>query len=346
MIEYKKILLVQTAFPGDIVLTTPFIKALKNLFPESYLTVITTPAGSVLLKGIKAIDSLIAYDKRGSDKGVLKLFALMRRLRKEDFDLCISPHLSARTALMIGATKAPIRIAYNEASLSFLYNRTVARDMNLHEVERILSLLEPLGVDTKGLDKTPSLEISAGSIRKGEQLFLGAGISPGERVIAVAPGSVWGTKRWSPEGYASLIDSLLAQYKAKVILVGSDAERETGDMILSHVHKKPVDLVGKTNLSELIAVLDRCVLLIGNDSAPGHIAAARSVPVVSIFGPTAPSFGYAPYGKNVQIVEKDIPCRPCHHHGPMNCPEGHFRCMRELTVDDVMGAVERTGALH
>lgn len=346
MIEYKKILLVQTAFPGDIVLTTPFINALKNLFPKSSLTVITTPAGAVLLKGMKTIDSIIPYDKRGSDKGAFNLFALMMRLRKVGFDLCISPHLSSRTALMIGATGAPVRIGYHEASFSFLYNRKVARNMNLHEVERILSLLEPLGIDTKALDKNLYLELSAGTIKAGEKLLLDSGISPGERLIAVAPGSVWGTKRWIPEGYASLINCLLAQHKAKVVLVGSDAERATGDRILSLVDKKTVDLIGKTSLSELIAVIDRCSLLIGNDSAPGHIAAARSIPVVSIFGPTAPSFGYAPYGENVQIVEKDISCRPCHHHGPMKCPEGHFRCMKDILVDDVMIAVERTGALH
>lgn len=346
MTKYKKILLIQTAFPGDIVLTTPLIHSLKKLFPESCLTVLTTPQGAQLLKDSKSIDSLLSYDKKGGDKGVFNLFRLIRSIRKDKFDLCLSPHPSSRTALMAFASSAETRVGFSDASSSFFYNKRVLKNRELHEVERIFSLLTALEVDLEGIDKTPLLEISRGMIEKAEAILNDVGIAAGEQIVAVAPGSVWGTKRWTAECYAALVDVLMEKNCVKVLLIGSPLERETGNTILGHAKNSPIDLIGKTGLRELIAIIDRCSLLIGNDSAPGHIAAARSVPVVSIFGPTAPSFGYAPYGKNVQIVEKDIPCRPCHHHGPMKCPEGHFRCMRELTVDDVMKAVEKTGALH
>ncbi|MDT8317987.1 MAG: lipopolysaccharide heptosyltransferase II [bacterium] len=340
MTKYKKILLIQTAFPGDVVLTTPLVNALKKVFPESYLTVMTTPQGVQLLKDSKSIDSLLSYDKKGRDKGLLSFFRLLKDLRKEQFDLCLSPHPSSRTALMAFASSAGTRVGFSHASLSFFYNKKVLRNKDLHEVERILSLLTPLEVDTGGIDKTPALEISPETLAKAEAILNSVGITGGEQIVAVAPGSVWGTKRWTAEGYAALVDVLMKKYGIKVILIGSPAERDTGNTILDLAKNKPVDLIGKTGLSDLVAVIDRCSLLIGNDSAPGHIAAARSVPVVSIFGPTAPSFGYAPYGKNVQIVEKEIPCRPCHHHGPMKCPEGHFRCMRDIRVEDVMFAVD------
>ena len=340
MTKYKKILLIQTAFPGDIVLTTPLVKALKKLFPESSLTVLTTPQGAQLLKDSKSIDSLLSYDKRGCDRGVLNLFRLMRGIRKERFNLCMTPHLSSRTALISFASAAETRIGFSHASLSLFYNKKVVRDKNLHEVERILSLLTPLEVDLEGIDKIPLLETSPETAQRAEAILKDAGIAAGDKIVAVAPGSVWGTKRWPAESYAALVDLLMEKNCAKVLLVGSPAERETGDTILALAKNSPIDLIGKTGLRELIAIIDRSSLLIGNDSAPGHIAAARSVPVVSIFGPTAPSFGYAPYEKNVQIVEKDIPCRPCHHHGPMKCPEGHFRCMRDIRVEDVMDAAD------
>ena len=345
MTKYRKILLIQTAFPGDIILTTPLVNALKKVFPESYLTVMTTPQGAQLLKDSKSIDSLLSYDKKGRDKGILNLFRLIRTIRKERFDLCLSPHLSSRTALIAFASAAETRVGFSDASLSFLYNEKVLKNKELHEVERILSLLTSLAVDLDGIEKTPLLEISPEMVKKAETILNNVGIASGEQIVAVAPGSVWGTKRWTAEGYATLVDVLIEKACMKVILIGSPAERETGDAIVDLAKNSPVDLIGKTGLRDLIAIIDRCSLLIGNDSAPGHIAAARSVPVVSIFGPTTPSFGYAPYGKNVQIVEKDIPCRPCHHHGPMECPKKHFSCMRDIRAQDVMMAIEKVGAL-
>lgn len=346
MKEHKSILVFQTAFPGDIVLTTPLFKALKKRFPESKLSVLTTPPGYELLRDIKEIDSLISYDKKGMDRGISGLVRLVRRLRDERFDICFSPHRSQRTALILYGAGIPVRIGFSDASLSFLYSERVDRDLSLHEVERVLSLLKPLGLENTGLDKAPYLGISAEVWKKAKKIFEDAGISSDDTVVGVAPGSVWGTKRWTAEGYASLINRLTDSYDAKVILIGSSSERETGDKIVSLVRNRPVDLVGKTSLRELIAVIDRCKLLIGNDSAPGHIATARMVPVVSIFGPTVPKFGYSPYGKDVAIVEKELPCRPCHHHGPEKCPEGHFRCMRDITVEDVMKAVNRIGVFH
>jgi heptosyltransferase-2 len=341
MMKNKKILVVQTAFPGDIVLTTPLLKGIRKRFPESKLTVVTTPQGNELLRDIREIDSLISYDKKRKDRGVLGFARLLSRLRRERFDLCISPHRSFRTALVAYGTYAPVRIGFSDASLPFLYNRRVLRNRSLHEVERVLALLEPLGFENSGLDKAPYLEISPEARHRVKEIFDDTGISSMDTVIAIAPGSVWQTKRWTVEGYAALIDRLMDRYDAKVILIGSPSERDAGDEIIALTKHKPIDLIGKTGLRELIAVIDRCQLLIGNDSAPGHIAAARMVPVVSIFGPTVPAFGYYPYGKDVVIVEKELPCRPCHHHGPKECPEGHFRCMKEITVDDVMAAVKK-----
>ena len=338
---YNNILVVQTAFPGDIVLTTPLFKALKKEFPNSKLSLLTTPPGCQLLQENKEIDSLIPYDKKGEDKGIHSYFYLIARLREMNFDLCIAPHRSARTSLMALAAGIKERIGYTEASFSFLYTKEVVRDKNQHEVDRILSLLNPLQIEVNAEDKQPSLAISQESSENMGKRFDELGIKSDHLVIGVAPGSVWNTKMWTPEGFAAVIDNLIETYDAKVLLLGAPSDSEASNKVISICKKEPIDLVGKTTLKELIAVIDRCKLIIGNDSAPGHVASARNVPVISIFGPTVPAFGYAPYGKDVIVVEKDIPCRPCHHHGPKVCPKGNFRCMKEIKSAEVLEQVKR-----
>lgn len=339
MAKKQKILIIQTAFIGDIVLTTPLFRNVKKHFPESELVVLTTPQGEALLKSSKEIDQVISFDKKGRDKGFAKLIKLIRKLKNKNFDLCISPHRSMRSALIAYASGASERIGFSDGSCTFLYNKQVKRDKALHEVERILSLTAPLDITISEEDKQPHLEVSEESSLSIKQLFAESGITEKDRVVAVGPGSVWPTKSWTPEGYASLIDKISSHFDVKILLIGGPADKKACDEVMSLCNIKPVDLVGKTRLDELIAVIDRSELLIGNDSSPGHIATARNVPVISIFGPTVPAFGYTPYGQNVVIIQKDLSCRPCHHHGPVKCPEAHFKCMKDISSDEVFKSV-------
>ena len=339
--EYKNILIIQTAFLGDVILTTPLIINTKKRFPESRVTVLTTPQGSQILEGIDEIDEIIAYDKKGEDRGLIPFFSLLKRLREAHFDLCISPHRSFRTSTLIIGAAILDSVGFSDASLSLVYKRRIFRNKSLHEVERCLSLLEPLGIKGEGIGKKPHLAITKSTKKSCEKLFSEAGIKQGDSLVAIAPGSVWGTKKWPAENYAALADSLMDNKNVKVVILGAPEDREDGAKIARLCKDELIDLTGKTSLKELVAAIDRCRLLIGNDSAPGHIATARGIPVVSIFGPTVPAFGYTPYGEKVTIVEKDMPCRPCHHHGPAECPEKHFRCMTEITADEVLKAAEQ-----
>lgn len=335
---YNKILVIQTAFLGDVILTTPLIINIKKRFPQSRLTVLTTPQGKQVLEGIDEVDEIISYDKKGQDKGLLPFFSLLKQLRGAHFDLCISPHRSFRTsALIIGATILD-SVGFSDASLSLVYKRRVLRDKSLHEVERCLSLLEPFGVKGEDIDKKPHLAVTDSAKKSCDIIFSEAGINKDDSLVAIAPGSVWGTKKWPAESYAALADSLIDKSNVKVLILGAPADVEDGEKITSICKNKIIDFTGKTSLKELVAAIDRCRLLVGNDSAPGHIATARGIPVVSIFGPTIPAFGYVPYGDNVTVLEKEIPCRPCHHHGPPECPEKHFRCMKDISPEEVFNA--------
>jgi heptosyltransferase-2 len=153
----------------------------------------------------------------------------------------------------------------------------------------------------------------------------------------MAPGSVWGTKRWTQEGYAQLA-ARISSDGLRVVLAGSPAERPLCEAVRELAGARMPVLAGRTSLPELAALLHGADALVGNDSGPAHIATAVGTPVVAVFGPTVPAFGYTPFGRAVRIVElPDLDCRPCHHHGPQTCPLEHFRCMREIGPETVYG---------
>jgi heptosyltransferase-2 len=170
-------------------------------------------------------------------------------------------------------------------------------------------------------------------------LLSAEGIGAQEPVLAVAPGSIWGTKRWIPEGFAAVIGAA-PSLGLSPVLVGSAEERSLCDGVARASGVRAANLAGRCRIPDLAALLARADALVSNDSGAGHVASAVGTPVVSLFGPTVVSFGYAPFGVRNRVVEHpSLPCRPCDRHGPMDCPLGHFRCMREIPPERVLEAL-------
>jgi len=159
-----------------------------------------------------------------------------------------------------------------------------------------------------------------------------ARIAPDARLAGVHPGAAWTTKRWLPERFAELCRRLKAE-GATPVLVGGPGDAALGAEIARA--SGAVDLVGRTDLEELKSLMGRLELFVTNDSGPMHLAAAAGVPVVAIFGATTRELGFFPYGPGHRVVEETLACRPCGLHGAKECPEGHFLCMRLLSVDRV-----------
>ena len=338
--KYKKILIVQTAFNGDVVLTTPLILATKGIFSEAQLSVLTNPRGRELLEDLAEVNEVIVYDKRGRDRGALGFFSIIKELRTKAFELCICPHRSYRTALLTYLAGIPIRIGYYESSFNFLYTLRVHRDGSLHEVMRGLSLLSPFGMEIGPREHRPFLCVAPGVNEWVDGLFDEAGIKGEGLLVGISPGSVWNTKRWIPEGFAMVAETLEREYGARVLLLGGTEDFEVAQQILTLTRAKPINLVGKTTLKQLVGVMERLNLFVSNDTGTMHIAVARGVPVVAIFGPTVPEMGFAPFDKNSRVLEKKgLYCRPCNPHGPRVCPEGHFQCMRSISPAQVLEAV-------
>lgn len=336
----RRILVVQTAFLGDIVLTTPLLRELKRVHPGASLTVLTTPLGRAVLDGHPAIDALVAHDKKGRDRGPLGMVRALRALRAERFDAAIAAQRSSRTGLLVLGAAAPRRVGFARAPGAWAYTESVPWDGARHAVDRYLALAGPLGGDPERADPTPVLGVAPGAREKVGGLLAEAGIGPGAEVLAVAPGSIWGTKRWTPDGFAAVVRAAPGLGLAPV-LVGSPDEAALCREVAARAGGGVPVLAGSTGPADLTALLARSKVLVVNDSGPGHVASAVGTPVVAVFGPTVPAFGYTPYGRRNRIVEQqDLACRPCDKHGPKVCPLGHHRCMTEIPAARVIAALE------
>jgi heptosyltransferase-2 len=331
--EQVRVLVVQTAFLGDIILTTPLLSALKAAIPNSRLALLTTPVGKAALAGLPGLDEIICYDKAGSEKGVSAFLRKAREIRGRKFDVALSAHRSVRTALLLSLSRIPVLVGFRQASLSRIYHFRIEREQGLHEVERNLKLLEP--VAEPPADFEPRVRLPAPA-----DFELGKfGIEPETRpIVGLAPGSAWATKRWPAERYAELAGLLQKEMAAAIVLLGDEKDQAVCGEVEQRAEGKVINLCGKTSLSDLFGVISRLDLLVSNDSAPVHMASAFSVPSVVIFGPTAPEFGFGPWKNTHRIVSKVLACRPCHHHGPRQCPEKHFACMNELGAEEVLAA--------
>ncbi|OQY09771.1 MAG: lipopolysaccharide heptosyltransferase II [Fusobacteriia bacterium 4572_132] len=330
----KKILIIHTAFIGDIVLSTPLIRAIKEKYKNSEIYYLTTPSGKAILKNNPNLKKIISYDKNGKDKGIKKLFDLIKVIKEERFDIAIIPHRYLKSSLIAFGGKIKERIGYSNSEGQMLLTDKIKYQKNIHEVQRLLSLIEEKNVSIK----KNKIELYPGKkeIKKVDEIWKKYNLK-GNKVIIIAPGSKWFTKMWPIEYYNELIKKLIQDENNKVILVGGNDEK---DLKLIQ-DEKILNLIGKTSLLELAELLKKSDLLVGNDSSPLHIASAFNTKIIAMFGATTKSLGFYPWSKNSVVLEnKNLECRPCGLHGGNTCPEKHFKCMREIKPEEVLEEIE------
>ena len=324
-------LVIQTAFLGDVVLSTPLLSALAER--HGAVDVVTTPLAAPLLETHPAVRQVFPYDKRGADRGWGGLKSLARRLREQAYAQAYLPHRSLRSAALAMLARIPARIGF-AGGWSFLYTEARPKPRTGHETERLLALAN----GAPGLYR-PHLRPTS------EDQQVADGLISGD-FVALAPGSIWGSKRWPY--YAELASKLAAA----VVVVGGPDDAALGNEIVRAVEggqgrSRAVNACGRLTLRQSAALIGRARLLVTNDSAPLHLATAMGTPVVAVFGPTVTEFGFGPLRSgDVALGVEGLECRPCSPHGPPACPLGHHRCMRELTVSAVLAAIEELGALR
>jgi len=335
-----RLLVAQTGFLGDVVLTTPLLATLHQHLSPSSLTVMTTPQAKPLLECHPVVTQVLVDAKHTEGQGVLGLWRMARRLRRERFTLAVAPHKSFRTALLLTLAGIPQRIGFRQSPGWFLYHRTVNRDPHRHEVERILCVMRAFGLEPEDCDRKPLVAYNREAKAKADALLHEVGMNGAEPLFVVCPGSVWATKRWTVDGFAELVQKLHHHY-GRVLLCGGPDDAPIAQMVHARSGQCGINLVGRADLQTFMALVDRAQLVISNDSVPMHVAVARHVPVVAIFCATTPSLGYGPYSDRAVVVEKkDLFCRPCSRHGSPTCPRGTDDCMRQVTVADVLAGVD------
>jgi heptosyltransferase-2 len=230
----------------------------------------------------------------------------------------------------------PIRIGFNRSPANWLYSHIVDYQTTRHEILRNLSLLEPFGVRLKEIIP-PEIFPNENDIPAVDELLKTLNISAEKKLVTIAPGSIWPTKRW-PESHFSELIHLFYKNQSSICLIGGEQDIKTGEQICKNTAGMVFNFIGKLSLTESAELLRRSSLLVCNDSAPTHLGSAVNVPTISIFGSTVPEFGFGPIAEQHKILQKDLSCRPCTDHGRKKCPIKTLKCLKDISPQDVYHA--------
>ncbi len=331
----NRFIVIQTAFPGDVVLTLPLIQVLKRRIPDARIDALVIPKSAEVLFNHPDIHELIIYDKKGKDAGITSIAKCAGILRDKQYAAAIIPHRSLRSAALAAFARIPKRIGFDTSAGKFLMTDIVRYVKESHEISRNMSLLIPLGIDER-TQELPSLYPSSEDMRLVKELLSINGDKHSLNWIAIAPGTVWNTKRWLTERFAEVARHLLQSNFSVMLIGGREDEGLCRAIEKTCSSEKLVNLAGKCTLLQSAAAIQMSKLLVCNDSAPMHLAVAMRTPVAALFGATAPSFGFAPLGKRDVVIETaGLACRPCSIHGGDTCPITTFDCMNNVSVEQV-----------
>lgn len=339
--EPESILVVRFSSIGDILLTTPVLRALKKCWPDARITYLTKEPFAPLVIGNPNVDRVVTIP---ANAGVSQLKGACTELARENWDLLLDLHRNMRSRIAKSTIKARHYITYNKHPLKRFALLVLRLDLYRGEIlpvpERYARELAPLGVR---LDQEPCELFIGNEDRKIKDEQLALADFSGTDYLAIAPGAAWANKRWPKEKFLKAARKLAPEFGDRVLILGGAQDRE----ICNYIHTgllardiQTVDLSGRLPILSTAAALENAGLLLCNDSGIMHIATAIGAPVIAMFGPTVRQLGYFPYQRpeNSRVMQiKELRCRPCTHNGLNYCPMGHFRCMKDIKVKKVVG---------
>jgi ADP-heptose:LPS heptosyltransferase len=328
-----KVLLIRLSSLGDVVLATAAVEALAARLPEAAIHVLTKPEFREVFASNPAVAALVEWAPGDC------LAALARKLRAERYDRIVDLHANLRTRLLRPLVPGARWSVYPKGALrrrlAVKLRRPGLLD-SLHVTERYAAALAPLGVPV--VAGCPRIHLTDAERSRAHRALREAGWDGARPLLALAPGARWPTKAWPEAKWRECLETLRRDRDLFPLAVGGKGEVGLCGRILAGM--AGADFAGRTTIRETAALLSHAAALLTNDSAALHLASALDVPVVALFGPTTPGFGFAPRGPRDRVIEIALPCRPCSLHGGSRCPENHFRCFSDLSPDIVAGAVE------
>jgi len=339
----KSILLIQLGDIGDVVLTIPTIRALKENYPSAEIFVLLRKFAIELLEGCPWVDGVISLnkEKRKFREKMAYQKDFLLGLRRKRFELAIDLRAGTRGAFLSYISGARLRVGRYRGDGKLWRNRLfthlIKPENELHQYSALhsLNILAPFKLKIKNI--FPELNVTKQRERSAADILRKEKVTFDRQIIALHPFSRWRYKEWPIRNYIKLINYIGSKYRVTILITGSVDERNRASKIAKGSKIDVHNLAGKTSLGELAAILKRCSLLIGIDSASMHIAAAVCTPTVTIFGPSSP-VNWAPQGKHHSIIYKDLPCVPCRQKGCNNSEVS--RCLDELGVEEVIPIVE------
>lgn len=320
----KKILIIQTAFIGDVILATPLIEKLKLFYPDCQIDFLLRKGNEGLLKHHPKLNSVIIWDKNQSKYN--SLAKLSKQIRKEKYDLLVNLQRFTSSGMITLASNAKMRVGFSKNPMSFGFTHKLPHVIGngVHEVERNLSLIEHI---TDGTFQRPVLYPSPEDYDKVQ-------VYQSSSYVCMAPSSVWFTKQYPAEKWVELINHMKPDHH--IYLLGAPDDLEICANIKKEaLHEKVNILAGELSFLQSAALMKSARMNYVNDSAPLHMASAMNAPVTAIYCSTIPGFGFGPLSEESHIVEvkEELSCRPCGLHGKKTCPKGHFKCAYDIHID-------------
>jgi heptosyltransferase-2 len=333
----QKILVIQTAFIGDLVLATALVESLHQQYPQAAIDVVVRKGNEALFNEHPFINELIVWNKK--QHKYLNWFSILKKIRAKKYDVLLNVQRFAATGLWTVLSSANTTIGFDKNPLSFLFTHKVKHDVSdngLHEINRNHALTESLG----------ALQLCKPKLYPTKSDFEKVKIYQAEKYITIAPASVWFTKQFPLTAWVSFINEL--KFEGPIYILGGPGDKDLGDAIVKEVSKlnsntsstssissaskKIINLSGELGFLASAALQQKAFLNYVNDSAPMHFCSAVNAPVVAIYCSTIPAFGFGPLSTQFFIVEtqEQLACRPCGLHGKKQCPLGHFNCAHTI----------------
>jgi heptosyltransferase-2 len=335
----KRILVCRTDRIGDVLLSTPVIRNLREKYPHAYIAMMVSSYAREIVEGNPYLDEVIVYDKEGIHKRLSQSIRFSRALRDKAFELAIILHPTNRVHLLTFFAGIPRRVGYDR-KFGFLLTDRIKHVKQLgekHESEYNLDLLRYLGIEPR--DKTLFMPIRKDAEEYAERILKKEGVNSSDLLLAVHPAASCPSKIWPNERFAEVANTLSRKYGFKILVMAGPKDTALAQKLIQSLRYPAINLAGRTSVAELASFLRRSTLFISNDSGPVHIASAVGVPVVSIFGRAQKGLGplrWGPVGLRDKFLHRQVGCIECLAH---NCQK-EFACLKAITVEDVLRAAE------
>ncbi|MBS1932474.1 MAG: glycosyltransferase family 9 protein [Bacteroidetes bacterium] len=320
----QKILIIQTAFIGDVVLATCLVEKLHQFLPGAQIDFLVRKGNEPLFNGHPYLNEILIWDKKKNKQK--NLFGLLKRIRKTKYDKVINVQRFAATGMLTAFSGAKERIGFDKNPFSFLFTKKIKHIVSnnakpVHEIERDLELINFFTDDS----------ITKPRLYPSQNDYETVSFYQHHPYITIAPASVWFTKQYPKEKWVSFLKKLPAGYS--VLLLGAPSDKNLCEEIIAGSSRSfTTNLCGQLSFLQSAALMQNAVMNFVNDSAPMHFASSVNAPVTAVYCSTVPAFGFGPLSDNRHIVEVigKLDCRPCGLHGYKACPKGHFNCAMKI----------------